>query len=575
MASCALRSIFLYKSVARILTPLKESDKMYSKYNRFLFSTCIQILAFSALISLPVRAEFKWTPPDEPEYVEDMGPDVFMVDDESSSMGSGSALPEYYDTPRVENNQAIEISPPIEIKALEKDTEQASEEPIEIKTINLTEKDGTPEPPPEPEPVQNGTIGEPASSPSLILNPYPLENNDLPPAKEEAIEKQAPVPPTPVQESASDINQNKDVTYEVIEGFGIKMPMALALSQIVPPEYAYSFSEGVNPGARLSWEGGKAWNIVLNDALTPLGIEASINGKKVVLRAINALPQKKNDAPKPAKEFKETPEQSISTSLEESYKASEIKAPAESNSIVLDKTTVDVEASGDNDDASALVDNLMRPLDSFENGENVATEPKKSASVEEPTFRPEIVLDAKEKEEEEYAKKLEETNPFGSNAEPIELLPISDTPTTMDNAKEVTNTPTPVPFEEEGLDFGEIEEPAQASDVIDEDLVLSSTEEMDELEPSSHFRDVPSNKIRIWEAKRNSNLQKILAEWSAKERVPLKWDTTEKYTLDYDVFISGTFQNAIDILFKKGLKSAPKYALSEAPYGISVQEDKD
>ncbi len=529
---------------------------MCSKYNRLLLSTCIQVLAFGALTSLPAHAEFKWTPPDESEYVEDMGPDVFMVGSESSSLESGSALPEYYDTPRIEHNQAIEIHPPIEIKVLEEN--QARKKPVKIKTITLMGgKRGTGLS--EPMLVENSLATEPAS-PSLILNPYPLEDGNTPPVEEESVDLLVPTPP-------ADINWGKEATYEVIEGFGMEMPMALALSQIVPPEYAYSFSAGVNPGIRLSWEGGKAWNEVLSDALAPLGIEASIHGKKVVLRADGLHPMPRlAAAPKiqknPVEIIKETPEQAMSASL----KKEPMKAPAISDSVVLDKTSYATKEPRKDDDASTLVEDLMQPLDSFASNGNAAAEPKvnvvESIPSEEPAFRPEIILDEQEKAEEEYAKKLEESNPFGDPSEPVELLPISDMP-----AEEAPSAPMPIPFEEDI--------PMQASDVIDEDLIIPSIEEMDKLEPSSHFREVPSNKIRIWEAKENSNLQKVLIEWSAKERVPFAWNATEKYVLDYDVFISGTYQNAIDILFKKGLKRAPEYALSEAPYSISVQEEED
>ena len=45
-----------------------------------------------------------------------------------------------------------------------------------------------------------------------------------------------------------------------VVGFGTDMPLALALRQIVPADYAFSFGENVNPGYRVSWSGGKAWD---------------------------------------------------------------------------------------------------------------------------------------------------------------------------------------------------------------------------------------------------------------------------------------------------------------------------
>ncbi len=81
----------------------------------------------------------------------------------------------------------------------------------------------------------------------------------------------------------------EEKTYEafrVIEGFGTDMPLALALRQIVPAKYAFSFDESVNLGAIISWTGGKAWNLVLEDALAPLNITYNVNGNKLKLSKI-------------------------------------------------------------------------------------------------------------------------------------------------------------------------------------------------------------------------------------------------------------------------------------------------
>lgn len=73
--------------------------------------------------------------------------------------------------------------------------------------------------------------------------------------------------------------QSKDV----LQGFGADMPLAMALGQIVPPNYAYSFGEGVNPGLKISWNGGKPWTDVLTEALKIHKLSYEITGKKLVL----------------------------------------------------------------------------------------------------------------------------------------------------------------------------------------------------------------------------------------------------------------------------------------------------
>jgi len=565
---------FPYVNAARISTPLKELDKMCSKYNRFLLSTCIQILAFGAFTAIPAHAEFRWTPPDETGYVEDAGPDVIMMDDNASNDAvSGSTLPEYYDTPRTESNQAIEVDPPIEIKILEEDTDQSETKSVEVKTITLS--------------------NEPTSS-SLVLNPYPLEKDTIPPADNQNTDIQVPIPPATSKENTADIKWSNDIAYDVIEGFGIEMPIALALRQIVPPEYAYSFSKDVNPGARMSWEGGKPWNEVLGDALTPIGIKAFIHGKRVILRTDSSqithseqtatvpAEQKKNEPPEPkikptekelkksAEEITVAPEQAMNAALAKEAQSAEVPDLV-SESIILDKTNVSSEKTNSNDESSSLVEDLMKTLDSYEENENTTAEPEINNIIEtqavEPSFKPEIILDEQEKAEEEYAKKLEETNPF-EDTEPMELAPILDNSPAM--STEATDAPVLLPLNDKEASVSS-EQPKTNTEVEKEHTISS----MEAIEPKSHFREEPSNKIHIWQAKRNSNLQKIIEEWSAKERVDLTWNTTEKYVLDCDVFISGTYESAIDILFKKGLKQAPEYTLSNSPYSLSIQEKED
>lgn len=70
-------------------------------------------------------------------------------------------------------------------------------------------------------------------------------------------------------------------SYATIDGFGSDIPLALALSQIVPATYSYSFAESVNVGQRVSWNGGKAWTEVVGDMIEPLNLEFSVDDKVV------------------------------------------------------------------------------------------------------------------------------------------------------------------------------------------------------------------------------------------------------------------------------------------------------
>lgn len=72
-------------------------------------------------------------------------------------------------------------------------------------------------------------------------------------------------------------------TYEEAIGFGRDLPLALALSQIVPSAYSYAFGENVNVGSTVSWQGGKPWDQVLDEMLATQGLRAIISGGQVTI----------------------------------------------------------------------------------------------------------------------------------------------------------------------------------------------------------------------------------------------------------------------------------------------------
>ena len=68
-------------------------------------------------------------------------------------------------------------------------------------------------------------------------------------------------------------------------GFGKDLPLALALSQIIPGDYALFFESAVDSETTVSWQGGKAWDQVLQEMLAPLGLRAVIQPNLVMIRS--------------------------------------------------------------------------------------------------------------------------------------------------------------------------------------------------------------------------------------------------------------------------------------------------
>jgi hypothetical protein len=74
-----------------------------------------------------------------------------------------------------------------------------------------------------------------------------------------------------------------DISGDVVAGFGRDLPLVIALQQVAPAGHQFSFSSGVNPGATVSWEGGKPWQAVMNDMLAPQGLGFQQQGNVIVV----------------------------------------------------------------------------------------------------------------------------------------------------------------------------------------------------------------------------------------------------------------------------------------------------
>ncbi len=132
-------------------------------------------------------------------------------------------------------------------------------------------------PPPAPMPQIQGDGPLMPSVPAVDVQVIAPVGVPLPPPVVEGV----PVPQAPAMQET--------VFAEAI-GFGSDMPLVLALRQVVPPRYAFAFDPSVDQGARVSWNGGKPWNLVLEDALRPLGLGAQITESAVHVVPLSQMP---------------------------------------------------------------------------------------------------------------------------------------------------------------------------------------------------------------------------------------------------------------------------------------------
>lgn len=66
-------------------------------------------------------------------------------------------------------------------------------------------------------------------------------------------------------------------------GFGRDVPLALAVSQIAPEQYAIIYDPSVNQQTIVSWQGGRSWDLVLQEMLSPLGFSSRVAGNQVLI----------------------------------------------------------------------------------------------------------------------------------------------------------------------------------------------------------------------------------------------------------------------------------------------------
>lgn len=511
-----------------------------SAQKRLLKATaCALVMTLSvSLASAPVHAGFEWTPPEKkaPAPIPER-PTPSSLPEESS------ALPEVEDfdinqervlpdepqpAPRSIGDGRLKVkvmTPPQESQVAddaESLTDSDSIMSAPMAPVSTTTDDSAPEPFPITE-THRGTdtvMPEPAETVSatakempqgLNINPYPLEEaSHTEPALEAA--------PAQPEEIAW-----KGGAFEVVEGFGSDMPLALALRQVVPAEYAFSFGRGVNPGYLVSWEGGKPWNLVLGDMLRPLNIKALIEGN--VVKVVSTAPVA------PAPDAESAPAAGDSAALmppPEAPAAAPEKEPLKKAEALSEQETQEPVK-----EAIALEDKV-NPDDALETP--VAEAPVKVASA--PAAMPEPQI-----------KKASGRNVI---LDPGDIkAPESDEPKKAEKKDDEQ-------VEEVVLASGD-----QSAPPSDDTLKTAKSEEAEKPAPSRSNEQM--FQPRIWEAKQGSSLKETLDSWSKQANVPLQWNSEKDYTLSSNILISGTFDNAVKVLFAQAVKNGPAHNLKAGP----------
>ncbi len=720
---------------------------MSIKFNRFLATTCLPVIAVAAISSTASYAGFEWTPPANVEPVE-VTPEPVVVQEEALQPVTAPVVEEVMPMPAdeglapidikvIENNaEAIKedaaavVTTPVE-EVAEDVAEDAAENTVENTVEEIIEETATDAPVDnlaqdasavieetaeevtavsdtiaaqdvvieeaddvvedmvesvaddvaETQVVETAPIAlDEANASGLELNPFPIEDMNSVTAEKAVVlpsddntglddlSSEDVIEASDVAEAAEEasvkeeIFWNKPPSFDVIEGFGSDMPLALALRQIVPAHYAYAFGNGVNPGAVISWEGGLPWNEVLKNALEPAGYVYALRGKKLSISKIQTEQAEASDLSASSEavvltddtdssvdqviedviEIEENavaedslPEDAATLTLEEeSHEQSE---PASDPSEIIDvieelsEAPEDVIVEGSETVAETAEEPAIKRGSIVDPGEAEATQPeadmlsdeKKNLASDNTTFDQDVLS----ADETILSELLPAESDAGVNAEAvteikdnieepasnypheqeditvIEIPTLEETVSDTDLHDEITEAPLQnddLSAAVETIEGGEISDVvndviademtaeliAETNDVAEDQIEDSVKDVVAEEAPQDAFEAIspseeivaaqpkaePSNAILVWEGKKGRSLKSILEKWCASENIELVWDAgANDIDLSSNIFVNGTFKNAVDVLLTKGVSNPPAYEITLDPYQIHIK----
>lgn len=153
-----------------------------------------------------------------------------------------------------------------------------------------------------PEDAPSSAMEKTPNGEKLTISPYPVGAPAKPGQKPAAAQAEvlAPIPSAPSVVPAPVTAQG----FTDVSGFGKDIPLVIALREIVPAEYSFSFSPGLNLGQRVSWSGDKPWDQVVSEVISPLAMTAEIKGNIVHISKIGGEPAQRQSAAEPQPQTK-------------------------------------------------------------------------------------------------------------------------------------------------------------------------------------------------------------------------------------------------------------------------------
>ncbi len=373
----------------------------------------------------------------------------------------------------------------------------------------------------------------PVPPPSAPVQLMPAASSPLPEVPAPVMESPSPEPDAPSTAAAPHIPVNTPVmmqplpapmmaaapaastaSFDQAVGFGRDMPLAIAMSQIVPAAYSYNFAAGVDAGQRITWQGGAPWNEVLMSALEPAGLKVFISGQSVMV-APAAMPPRATAPQAPTGSMMMAPAAAAPAAMMPEPDRTADLMPAAAYPAPLSEMTPSPEMPAPAPVAPG-VSTIMQ------------------ASYEMPPA-------------EEMPAPLVPMMPpaAGMMAMPPAQVPAAIPVKPFEPAMGLSPDPDrpPAAMEMAGAD----EVPAAKAEVMGEMPVRAAP-----------ARPYDPGLIEYWTAEKGSSLRQTLLKWTEEASVELQWASDFDYPLQSGVRLKGTFEQAVETLMAGLMEAQPR-----------------
>ena len=328
--------------------------------------------------------------------------------------------------------------------------------------------------------------GEDASRPAapVVISeaPAPSQPEPIVPA---VAEKPIVAPVAAAPKAAAPAKPDSDI----VRGFANRVPLTVALRQLLPPAYSFSVDQDVDMGILISFKGGKPWRTTLSSALQPVGLALHEQGQMIVIGRMETAASEPMLPPVTEPEAK-----SVTADV----------ATDPSNPVIFDNAPpppmVIATAKPDSNPVPVQIPNPA-PADQDAINWNAPA----SAPVVTPAVSPAV-----------SAAVSNVTADIRAEA-PVPAV------------KPAIIPPKPVePVKHEVPEMPVVNAPVEAPTLI-----------------TTSAATTPVAVTEMWSADRGDSLRKVLTAWSHRAHVELEWLAEYDYPLQATVNLTGTFEDAV------------------------------